>query len=81
VDAGEAPAFKSSSDNHRNSYDFHCECPHIRLWLDGEQSVDYTETDVNISLAGKIGLQNHGGGNSDASCKDFVIGELPGQTS
>jgi len=63
--------------NDWNSYVIRCEDSHIRLWLNGELTADYTETDPAISKSGKIGLQVHGGGKAEASYKDIKIAELP----
>lgn len=60
-----------------NNYEVRCEGPHIRLWLNGELTVDYTEADAAIPQSGLIGLQIHGGGKSEASYKDITIQELP----
>ncbi len=63
--------------NKWNDYIIRCEGPRIRLWLNGVLTVDYTETDASIPLSGKIGLQVHGGGKTEASYKDITIEELP----
>ena len=38
-----------------------CEGPRIQLWLNGVQTVDYTEPDEKIARDGKIAVQIHGG--------------------
>jgi Domain of Unknown Function (DUF1080) len=60
-----------------NDYRIRCEGPRIQLWINGLQTVDYTEKEPNIPQDGKIGLQIHGGGKSQAWYKDIVIEELP----
>jgi uncharacterized protein YciI len=60
-----------------NEYIIRCEDKHIRLWLNGVLTVDYTEDDKEIPLTGLIGLQIHGGGKAEASYKDIMIQELP----
>lgn len=60
-----------------NEYEIRCEGPRIRLFLNGTQTVDYTETDPAIPQQGIIGLQIHGGGKSEATYKDIKIIELP----
>ncbi len=59
-----------------NEYVIRCEGNRIQLWLNGLQTVDYTETDDSIESAGIIGLQVHGGPPSETWYKDIVIREL-----
>lgn len=63
--------------NDWNDYRIRCEGPHIQLWVNGVQTVDYTETEQNIAPDGKIGVQIHGGGKAEAWYKDIMIEELP----
>jgi hypothetical protein len=60
-----------------NDYVIRCEGPHIQLWLNGEQTVDYTEKEEGIARKGIIAVQIHGGPPSEAWYKDIVIKELP----
>lgn len=53
-----------------------CQGPRIQIWLNGHQTVDYTEADNKISRRGIIGLQIHGGPPAEASYKDIRIKEL-----
>jgi hypothetical protein len=53
-----------------------CEGPRLQIWVNGLATVDYTETDANISRRGLIGLQIHGGAPAEASYKDLRIHEL-----
>ena len=62
--------------NDWNDYVIRCEGPHIRLWLNGILTVDYTEDEKDIPMSGLIGIQVHGGGKSEASYKDITIEEL-----
>jgi len=62
--------------NDWNDYIIRCEDAHIRLWLNGVLTVDYTEDSKDIPLTGLIGLQIHGGGKAEASYKDIMIEEL-----
>jgi len=48
----------------------------IQLWLNGVQTVDYTETDDSIWTKGAIGLQIHGQMIGTVSYKDIVINDL-----
>ncbi|MEO6002405.1 MAG: DUF1080 domain-containing protein [Opitutus sp.] len=59
-----------------NDYRVRCEGVHIQIWLNGVQTVDYTETDPNVAQSGKIALQIHGGGKAEASYKDLLIEQL-----
>jgi len=63
--------------NDWNDYIIRCEGPHIRLWLNGVLTVDYTEDEKEIPTKGLIGVQIHGGGKAEASYKDIAIEELP----
>jgi len=63
--------------NDWNEYIIRCEGNHIRLWLNGILTVDYTEPDEAIARGGLIGLQVHGGGKAEASYKDITVEELP----
>ena len=59
-----------------NQYEIRCEGPRIRLFLNGVQTVDYTEKEDKIPQSGIIGLQIHGGGPSEAWYRKIVIEEL-----
>ena len=39
-----------------NEYRIRAEGPHIQLWLNGVQTVDYTEKDPNIARRGILAL-------------------------
>jgi len=60
-----------------NEYRIRCEGPRIQLWLNGVQTVDYTEPDASVAREGKIAVQVHGGAKAEASFKDIKIEELP----
>ena len=62
-----------------NDYVIRCEGSRIQLWLNGVQTVDYTEADDKIDRTGIIGLQIHGGGPSESWYKDITIRELKKQ--
>jgi hypothetical protein len=59
-----------------NEYRIRCQGPHIELWINGYQTVDYTEPDDKIERTGIIGLQIHAGPPSEAWYKDITIQEL-----
>lgn len=59
-----------------NDYRIRCEGPRVQLWINGVQTVDYTETDDTVDRTGKIALQIHGDGMAEASYKDIVVEAL-----
>jgi putative heme-binding domain-containing protein len=59
-----------------NDYRIRAEGPRIQLWLNGVQTVDYTELDPQIDRAGIIAVQIHGGATSVVRYKDLQIEEL-----
>jgi hypothetical protein len=64
--------------NDWNEYKIRCEGPRIQLWLNGVQTIDYTETDAEIAKQdGHIAVQIHGGAKAEAWFKDIAIEELP----
>ena len=67
---------KHVKPNDWNEYVIRCQGPRIQLWLNGFQTVDYTEQDEKIEQRGLIGLQIHGGPPSEAWYKDISIVEL-----
>lgn len=60
-----------------NHYVIRCEGPRVRLWLNGQLTVDFTETEPAIPRSGKIGLQIHSGPPCEVSYKELVIEPLP----
>jgi hypothetical protein len=56
-----------------NRYRIRCEGPRMRIWLNGEQTVDYTETDAAIPATGLIAVQIHGGGKAEARYRNLRI--------
>ncbi|HKQ38471.1 MAG TPA: DUF1080 domain-containing protein [Verrucomicrobiae bacterium] len=60
-----------------NDYEIRAEGKHIRLALNGLQTVDYAEEDPKIEDYGIIAVQIHGGPPSEAWYKDITIQELP----
>lgn len=59
-----------------NDYRILCEGPRIRLWVNGLQTVDYTEEDKDIALTGKIAVQIHGGAPGEAWYRNIRIKPL-----
>lgn len=60
-----------------NDYRIRCEGKRIQLWVNGVQTVDYTEQDKDIAERGVIAVQIHGGPPSEAWYKDIALVELP----
>ena len=60
-----------------NDYRIRAEGSRIQIWLNGMQTVDYTETDPAIATKGIIALQIHGNSSSIVRYKDIAITELP----
>lgn len=77
VKADAAVIEKVLKRNDWNDYEIRCEGKRIRLSINGQQTVDYTEPDDKIEQFGIIGLQIHGGGPAQASYKEITIEELP----
>ncbi|MEQ9102196.1 MAG: DUF1080 domain-containing protein [Imperialibacter sp.] len=59
-----------------NDYQIIAEGKRIQIFLNGVQTVDYTEADGAIQQVGLIGLQVHGGGKVKVSYKDIELTEL-----
>ncbi len=62
--------------NDWNQYEIHAEGKHIRLSINGFQTVDYTEAEQGIAETGCICVQIHAGPPSQASYKDITIEEI-----
>ena len=69
---------KSIHRNDWNDYVILAEGRHVRLWLNGHKTVDYTEKpDASLPQEGVFGLQIHQGIPAEAWYKEIVIRELP----
>jgi hypothetical protein len=60
-----------------NDYSIRCQGRHIQLWINGRQTVDYTEPDESIEQTGLIAVQIHAGRPSEAWYKDIRVKKLP----
>jgi hypothetical protein len=60
-----------------NDYKVRCEGNHIEVWLNGYKTVNYIETEQGIAGSGLLGLQVHGGGQTEAWYKDIQLTPLP----
>jgi hypothetical protein len=67
---------KAAQPDDWNDYVIRAEGNRIQLWLNGVQTVDYTENDEGIEKRGVIAVQIHGGPPSEAWYKDISIVEL-----
>jgi hypothetical protein len=59
-----------------NDYVIRCQGRRIQLWINGHQTVDYTEPDESIEQTGLIAVQIHAGPPSEAWYKDIFIKKL-----
>ena len=75
--ADEAAVKRAVKHGEWNRYEVRCEGRRIVLKINGVQTVDYTEADATIPQWGRIGLQVHGGGVTEASYRAITIEELP----
>ena len=76
VAADKEAVAKALKLNEWNDYRIRAEGPRIQIWINGVQTVDYTEPDAAIEQTGFIAVQIHGGGKAVASYKEIVIEEL-----
>lgn len=77
VPADAAALKKALKPQDWNDYRVRAEGPHIQLWINGLQTVDYVEKEPNIPQDGHIGLQIHGNGVTVVHFKDITLEELP----
>jgi hypothetical protein len=66
------PIAKAFRKDDWNEFVVRCEGPRIQIWLNGYQTVDYTEKE-DVARRGIIGLQIHGGKPAVASYRDIRI--------
>jgi hypothetical protein len=58
------------------AYVIRAEGPRIRLWVNGVQTVDYTETDASIDTSGVVAVQIHSGPPTEAWYRDIMLIDL-----
>jgi hypothetical protein len=63
--------------NDWNDYVLRAEGRRVQLWLNGLQTVDFTEPDEQRVQWGVIGLQIHGGAVAEVRYKDLMLEEFP----
>ncbi|MBQ9873853.1 MAG: DUF1080 domain-containing protein [Thermoguttaceae bacterium] len=56
-----------------NVYEVLARGNNVKIFLNGVKTVDYEETDENVPLTGKIGLQIHAGGSAKAYYRNIFI--------
>jgi hypothetical protein len=59
-----------------NRYEVHCAGPRIQIFLNGERTIDYSETNATIVQGSLIGLQIHGGCKAEISFRNLTIEEI-----
>jgi hypothetical protein len=59
-----------------NRYRILAEGPRIQLWINGRQTVDYTEPDATVARSGRICLQIHSGPPGEARFMDVRMREM-----
>jgi HEAT repeat protein len=57
-------------------YRIRCEGPRIRIWINGTQTVDYTENEPGIAMSGAIGLQSHANHASETWYRNIRVRRL-----
>ncbi len=62
--------------NDWNDYEIRCEGRRIVAAINGAQTIDYTEGDMDIPQRGRIALQIHGGGKAQVWYRDIRIRPL-----
>ncbi|TWU26619.1 hypothetical protein Pla52o_04720 [Novipirellula galeiformis] len=63
-------------ENDWNEIRIRCQGPRIQIFVNGVQTVDYTETDDQIPRHGILGLQIHGGPAAEAHYRNLRIRNL-----
>lgn len=64
-----------------NQYAVRCQGQHIQIFLNGEQTVNYTESAAGIPQDGQIALQVHGNLKQECWFRNITIEELPSDGS
>ena len=77
VEADKTELKKVLKPNDWNDCRIRCQRRRLQIWINGLQTVDYTEPDETIEQKGIIGLQIHGGLPSETWYKDIVMMPLP----
>jgi hypothetical protein len=76
VTADEKEILKVLRPNDWNNIVVKCQGNHIQVWVNGYQSVDYTEDDDSIEKTGIIGFQIHAGAPAEAWFRNITLTKL-----
>jgi hypothetical protein len=76
VRAGDDQIKRLENPGDWNRYEVRCAGPGIQIFLNGEKTVEYTESDAAIPQNGLIGLQIHGGCKAEISFRNLSIEEI-----
>lgn len=76
VETSGETAAKAARPHSWNDLVIRCVGPRIEIWVNGVQTVDYTETDPSIPTRGILGLQIHGGAPTEAQYRKIRIKSL-----
>lgn len=72
-----AAALKAVGKDGWHKYRIRAAGPHIQLWLNGVQTVDYTEPNPDIPQTGMIAVQIHGRMQGIVRYRNIRVAELP----
>ena len=76
VTANQEEIVKAYRQNEWNEMVVKCQDSHIQIWVNGYQSVDYTEEDDTIAKKGIIGFQIHAGAPTEVRYRNIRLAEL-----
>ncbi|HCK99783.1 MAG TPA: DUF1080 domain-containing protein [Candidatus Marinimicrobia bacterium] len=76
VMANQEEIVKVYRQNEWNQMVVKCQGAHIQIWINGYQSVDYTEKDGTIAKKGIIGFQIHAGAPTEVRYRNIKLTEL-----
>ncbi len=76
VTANQKEIVKAYHQNEWNEMVVKCQDSHIQIWVNGYQSVDYTEEDDTIAKKGIIGFQIHAGAPTEVWYRNIRLTEL-----
>ena len=76
VTANQEEIVKAYRQNEWNEMVVKCQGTHIQIWVNGYQSVNYTEEDETIAKKGIIGFQIHAGAPTEVRYRNITLTEL-----
>ena len=76
VTANQEEIVKAYRQNEWNEMVVKCQGTHIQIWVNGYQSVNYTEEDETIAKKGIIGFQIHAGAPTEVRYRNITLSEL-----